>query len=92
MLSILHTRDNSVSSEVKSDFKGNELKKTMPPSQHSPYRETDEGMNVYVGCVCVIQHVCVCVWAIGGRGGGRLEWLMSTVRARDFLSINAASG
>ncbi len=41
-------------------------------------------------CVCVC--VCVCVWDIGGRGGGRLEWLMSAVRARDFLSINAGSG
>ncbi len=40
-------------------------------------------------CVCVC--VCVC-WDIGGRGGGRLEWLMSAVRARDFLSINAGSG
>ncbi len=39
-------------------------------------------------CVCV----CVCVWDIGERGGGRLEWLMSAVRARDFLSINAGSG
>ncbi len=43
VLSTLHTRDNSVSSAVKADFKGNEIK-TMPHSQHSSYREIDEGL------------------------------------------------
>ncbi len=63
MLSTLHTRDNSVSSAVKADFKGNELK-TMPHSQHSSYREIDEGMNVYVGaCACNPACVCVCACA-----------------------------
>ncbi len=42
--------------------------------------------------MCVSVCVCVCVWDIGGRGGGRLEWLMSAIRACDFLSINAGSG
>ncbi len=41
-------------------------------------------------CVCVCVHVCV--WDIGGRGEGGLEWLMSAVRARNFLSINACLG
>ncbi len=36
--------------------------------------------------------VCAYVWDIGGRERGRLEWLMSAVRARDFLSIIAGEG
>ncbi len=43
--------------------------------------QVQEGLIGSVTCVCV----CVCVWDIGGRGGGRLEWLMSAVRKCDTL-------